>query len=786
MLATQIEVSDGTLNIINVGIEFFNQTDISVSLDQSDNPLVLGVDYQWSAATTIQFLNTINTPSGLVPNGVEVIVRRDTKNDVMYNIYDGGAPFNRLTLDENFEQLLFLTQEFSEGLGLDGLRNNLNMNGYRVTNMGDPVDPGDGANKQYVDTRDGFNLRTPEPIPVLPAAVTRAGKVLGFDGAGNPVATLPGTGTATELALDLADGVTPGKGASLIGYNGSTVQVALDNVEQSVLDLDDDIDPLKGVSLVGGAARVVQSIAALKALPKLGSPNVFVLGYYAPGDGGGGSYQLDAADITTADNLGTIIVAADGGRWRRTDGAITFGTFGAKGDNIQDDTPFMNAATLAVAKLGGGTIFGTAGRTYKVAGPVKVSSHIVLDFCETLVKGTGSLSTFITATLESGALVDNRLAADDIKLVENAHIRNMRVEDAYCVFDFKNWIIGCTVQNIKTVNCRQVIHANRCFYARWVNITAVGSSLPDVPTYHFLAQNNAIYLNRVSATTVWGFAFTGGSSAVHLDACTYEGGQLGFYVEGENHGFTCTGLYAEAVQGVLFNFADSTYISYNISGSYLNYIDIVLRDPEGVGAICEGVWDRSNDLVNVGVTVGGFLYRGLIYKRGARSAATLDLPTSFGSESTMPSNLVPDTSGMCTAKKISVREGTSAGDVLSKAILTAGVIEHHYTGDSGRTFQNQVAYCTHQPFNGTVTAVLVDTRIVPRDTVFAKYYFVITDDVGTHTLFGDIYGGTAVPADATGKTVTTSVGPNGMRLSLGSFTHPTGIYTCTGTVRLCA
>jgi hypothetical protein len=52
MLATQIEVSDGTLSTINVGIEFFEQADISVSLDQSA-PLVLGVDYQWSAATTI-------------------------------------------------------------------------------------------------------------------------------------------------------------------------------------------------------------------------------------------------------------------------------------------------------------------------------------------------------------------------------------------------------------------------------------------------------------------------------------------------------------------------------------------------------------------------------------------------------------------------------------------------------------------------------------------------------------------------------------------------------------
>lgn len=153
MLATQIEVSDGTLNIINVGIEFFEQDDMTVSLDQAD-PLVLGVDYVWSAATTIQFLPTVGVPGGLVPLGVEVVVRRHTKNDEMYNVYDGGSPFNRISLDENFEQLLRLSQEFAEGLGLDGLQNNLDMNGYRIVNLGDAIDPTDAANLGQVRAGD--------------------------------------------------------------------------------------------------------------------------------------------------------------------------------------------------------------------------------------------------------------------------------------------------------------------------------------------------------------------------------------------------------------------------------------------------------------------------------------------------------------------------------------------------------------------------------------------------------------------------------------------------------
>lgn len=229
MLATQIEVSDGTLSIINVGIQFFEQVDISVSLDQSDLPLTLGVDYVWSAATTITFLASASVPGGLVPNGVEVFLRRDTKNDFMYNILDGGAPFSRLTLDENYKQLLFLTQEFSEGLGLDGLRNNLNMNGYKITNLGNPTNPQDAASKAYVDLSLLNTVRgsAGEVLTPLPSALSRANKVLGFDAAGNPYAQLPVSGSGTELALDLANAADTSKGVSMLGYYGLTLREAL-------------------------------------------------------------------------------------------------------------------------------------------------------------------------------------------------------------------------------------------------------------------------------------------------------------------------------------------------------------------------------------------------------------------------------------------------------------------------------------------------------------------------------------------------------------------------------
>lgn len=81
------------------------------------------------------------------------------------------------------------------------------------------------------------------------------------------------------------------------------------------------------------------SIADLRLVDKTVSNRVFVSGYYSAGDGGGGDYWLDLSDTTSNDNGGTIIVAADGGRWKLiNNGFITPSQSGAVGDGVTDDT----------------------------------------------------------------------------------------------------------------------------------------------------------------------------------------------------------------------------------------------------------------------------------------------------------------------------------------------------------------------------------------------------------------------------------------------------------------
>lgn len=148
----------------------------------------------------------------------------------------------------------------------------------------------------------------------LPGASARANKLLSFDSTGAPVVVAPASQSSSDVALQLAN----------------------------------TSNPAQGVALVGGAARVVDSIAALRALPKTGSPRVIATGYYAVGDGGGGQYYYDAADTTSTDNAGTVIVAADGGRWKLVvQNGVSVLQFGAKPDNgVTNNATAFNACGL--------------------------------------------------------------------------------------------------------------------------------------------------------------------------------------------------------------------------------------------------------------------------------------------------------------------------------------------------------------------------------------------------------------------------------------------------------
>lgn len=147
-----------------------------------------------------------------------------------------------------------------------------------------------------------------------------------------------------------------------------------------------------GAALVGGGGQVVNSITALRALLKTSpSSNAFVTGYYAPGDGGGGPYVLDAADVASVDNGGTVIVASDGGCWKlAVTCVISVKQFGAVGDGVIDDTVECQAAMNTLGTMGIFTVRFPNG-SYKITSSLSVGSnhsHVLLDHNATIKHDT--------------------------------------------------------------------------------------------------------------------------------------------------------------------------------------------------------------------------------------------------------------------------------------------------------------------------------------------------------------------------------------------------------------
>ena len=174
--SSQTEVSDGTLQTILIAISFFDKSEITV---YRNGGLVPSNEWSWATDNSVQF--GIPQPLGSV-----IQLRRTTDISEMRHIFTQGSQFNNQTLDEDYTQILHIAQEAIEGTFL---------------------------------TERALRVSTSEPaIPTLPAIADRANKLLSFDAAGKPIVVAPVSGSATDLAISLADSSSPIRGAGQIGY----------------------------------------------------------------------------------------------------------------------------------------------------------------------------------------------------------------------------------------------------------------------------------------------------------------------------------------------------------------------------------------------------------------------------------------------------------------------------------------------------------------------------------------------------------------------------------------
>lgn len=137
--SVQREQSDGSLNRISVRVPYFSKDDIHVYVD----------DIEINSSATEQSTYTWRwdgdyiaiTPN--VASGSEVLVRRITPINEAIHIFDGRSEFDDQSMDENFQQLIYIAQEYSEGSGIKDVFSDINMHGYKITNVGWATDDDD-------------------------------------------------------------------------------------------------------------------------------------------------------------------------------------------------------------------------------------------------------------------------------------------------------------------------------------------------------------------------------------------------------------------------------------------------------------------------------------------------------------------------------------------------------------------------------------------------------------------------------------------------------------------
>lgn len=127
---------------IQCDIEYLDKSYIHVYLDGVET-----AEYTWTSATNIR-LNTALAAS------TTVLLIRKTEREYLYIEFASGSPFIEVNVDSQNTQFLHLAQELVEGRAIPGFYGTISMNGYRITDLANPINAQDAATKAYVDAAD--------------------------------------------------------------------------------------------------------------------------------------------------------------------------------------------------------------------------------------------------------------------------------------------------------------------------------------------------------------------------------------------------------------------------------------------------------------------------------------------------------------------------------------------------------------------------------------------------------------------------------------------------------
>lgn len=159
-------------------------------------------------------------------------------------------------------------------------------------------------------------------------------------------------------------------------------------LEQKRVELDGKIDVVN--IKLDGTAKKIDSLASLKMTQNIKENDLFsTLGYYSLGDGGGADYVIKTTALT--EDGGSVITLQNGLQAHLIHkGEIFVKWFGAKVDNVTDDTSFVQKAINFVGSLGGELTF--------PVGTCLITDTLTIPYSAVTIKGMGSGGTNGNAT----------------------------------------------------------------------------------------------------------------------------------------------------------------------------------------------------------------------------------------------------------------------------------------------------------------------------------------------------------------------------------------------------
>ncbi|GKW21887.1 hypothetical protein PEC302107_36160 [Pectobacterium araliae] len=262
----------------------------TADLDGNESTLILGTDYTITGTGSYSGGNVVLTNA--LPIGWRIALERNMPLVQETDLRNQGRYFAEVHEDA-FDYLTMLMQKVAGWFSLSlrkpsWISNYYDAQGNKISNVGDPVNAQDAATKGYVDSEVGTansnaealfvrTLRVPGSyIPPLPGAAARAGNVLTFDSAGNPIVVVPASGSAADVLSKLGSG----DGFGLVGQAGSFAELR-------------HIEPIRN-----GQRILLRRHSQLS-------------------ERGGGVFYYDESDTTTVDNDCTVVVTENGQRWKR-------------------------------------------------------------------------------------------------------------------------------------------------------------------------------------------------------------------------------------------------------------------------------------------------------------------------------------------------------------------------------------------------------------------------------------------------------------------------------------